>query len=331
MDYLFISGQIRAQESKLLNVNRLDRMIGADSPEAAFRVLSELQYSEVLDEGASSQSFDKVITKGLVETKDMIERSVSEKSGLFFIWLRFDINNIKRALKEKFLERQKELTEYTQDKGYSLLGTISKKELEQLVFKNKNLEGVDKRLIKIIKSADSILEQHDNEFRFVEYALDQAYFQILNSFKKSGFLKKLFFYLVESSNFRNFSRTFFVSKDDLPKEAWISFGDFSYSDIKKIKTFSDFIEFTKRTRFREVGEDLTEENDTTNLIIIEKYLDKCYRQFLEESTLGEISSVAIPFAYFEKRLQNSRLLKFIMFAKFNGMSSKEIYKTLEKF
>ncbi len=334
MDYSFISGQIRAQESKLLNVNRLDRMIGANTPEDAFRVLSELQYSEFLDENASAQSFDSIISYGLVETKEMIEKGVEENSGLLFIWLRFDINNFKRALKRKLLEGKTSLGEFTQENGYSSLGTIGEEGVEKIVFKGQLLEGIDEEFLEVVSRAQEILDKNNNEFRFVEYALDQVYFQVLNSFSKksySTFLKDLFSYMAQSTNFRNLARSVFILEEKIPKETWIPFGKLSYLDVEKTENFSDFIKVTERTNFSGVAEDLSESNGVENLVIIEKYLDKCYQNFLDESVLGEIASIQIPFVYFEKRLQNSRLLKFVMFAKFNGLSSKEIYKTLEKF
>ncbi len=331
MDYSFISGQIQAQESKLLNVNRLDRMIGADNPEAAFRVLSELQYAEHLDDDTSAKSFDSIISKGLIETKEMIEKGVGEDSGLLFIWLRFDINNIKRGLKRKLLENKDSLGKFTQDNGYSALGSISEENLNKLIFDGVRLDDVDKRILKIIADAQDILDKNNNEFRFVEYALDQIYFQILNRFTKNKFLKKLFAITVQCTNFRALARSVFVSKEKLPKEAWISFGEITYNDIKNIENFSDFISFTERTEFLDIIKELDENKDAENLLIIEKFLDKFYQNFLDDALLGEIASIVIPFVYFEKRLQNSRLLKFVMFAKFNGMSPKEIYKTLEKF
>lgn len=334
MDYSFISGQIRAQESKLLNVNRLDRMIGAATPEDAFSVLSELQYSELLEEDTTAQSFDAIISRGLIETKEMIEKGVGEGSGLLFIWLRFDINNFKRALKRKLLENKDSLGEFTQETGYSSLGMSNEEDVDKVVFKGQLLESVDERILEVVSKAQEILDKNNNQFRFVEYALDRVYFQIIHSFTqktRSGFLKDLFSFMAQSTNFRSLARSVFISEEKVPKDAWIPFGKLSYIEVEKIENFSDFVKLAERTNFSEVIEELDKNNGVENLVIIEKYLDKCYQIFLDDSTLGEIASIQIPFAYFEKRLQNSRLLKFVMFAKFNGLGAKEIYKTLEKF
>lgn len=332
MDYSFISGQVRAQESKLLNVNRLDRMIGAKTPEEAFRVLSELQYSEYLEEGTTAQNFGKIIQQGLLETKQMLINGTDDAPGLNFIWLRFDINNLKRALKLKYLKGQKSIEEFTEDNGFSAIGRLTKDDLEKAVFQGQCVEVLDEGIFTVVSRTDEILEKNNQEFRFVEYALDQIYFETLSNIAEGGsaFLQELFLRMANSTNFRNLARSVFILGDKVPEEAWVRFGDIAYSESEKIENFGDFVKWAEATSFGEVISTL-EEGNSRNLITIEKYLDKKYQKFLEGAALGEIASIQIPFVYFEKRLQNSRLLKFIMFAKFHGLSSDEIYKTLEKF
>ena len=64
-EFLFLCGRIRALESKLLTHAQIDRMIGANSPEDAFRVLTELQYAEEFVEATRPQDYFQIIKKGL--------------------------------------------------------------------------------------------------------------------------------------------------------------------------------------------------------------------------------------------------------------------------
>ncbi len=333
MSNLFIAGQIRAQEAKLLNLNRLDRMIGADSPEAAFRVMSELQYAEYLDDKTTSENFETVIQQGLLETKELLMAGTENNQVLRFIWLRFDINNIKRALKLKLLKGLSAIDDFTQANGFSNLGKWGQEKLESIVFQNK-FTDIETPLQRAIQEASTLYEKKGKQFQFVEYALDQAYFSILKQIVDTvgtPFASRLFTLLVDQTNFKNIARSVLIRREKVEKEVWIPFGNLYYGEVADIERVSDFIKWAEKTPFSSIVENFTEGENTENLVMLEKYLDKQYQSFLENSVLGEIDTIQIPFVYMEKRLQNSRLLKFIMFAKFHGLTPDEIYKTVEKF
>lgn len=334
-NYFFVCGQIRAQESKLLNVSRLDRMIGAKSPEDAFRVFMELQYANYVDNKTQTKDFAKIIQKGLCETKDLLVSGTENASGLQFLWLPFDINNIKRTLKLKYLEGKDSIEKFSHEEGFSFLGNITQSELTALVFSQEAVETVPEPIVKVISTVDEILEAHDNEFRFVEYALDQAQFEVLKNIAKraySPFLKKLLKFSIDMTNFRNVTRSTFILGEKLQKEAWLKGGSFPLEATLEIENIESFISWAKQTRFESILKNLDEkEADEVNLIKVEKELDAQYQRFLEDSVLGEVASIQVPYSYFEKRLRNSRLLKFIMFSKFHNIKAEEIYKTLETF
>lgn len=334
-NYFFVCGQIRAQESKLLNVSRLDRMIGAKSPEDAFRVFMELQYADYVDDKTQTKDFAKIIQKGLCETKDLLVSGTDNAEGLQFLWLPSDINNLKRTLKLKYLEKKDSIENFSHESGFSFLGSITKTELESLIFNQEEVETVPAPISKVLSTVDKILEEHNNEFRFIEYALDQAQFKVFKNIAKktyAPFLKNLLKFLVDMTNFRNVARATFILGEKLPKEAWLDQSSFAFNSISKIENFKDFVTWTKKTKFESIIKQLDENlTDEENLIKVEKELDVLYQRFLENSVLGEVSSIQIPYAYFEKRLQNSRLLKFVMFSKFHNIDANEIYKTLETF
>ncbi|MCK5460956.1 V-type ATPase subunit [Candidatus Gracilibacteria bacterium] len=334
-NFLFVNGQIRAQESKLLNVNRLDRMIGAKTPEEAFRVFVELQYSEYFDDNIEPKDFAKVIQQGLKETRKLIVSGTENAPGLQILWLRFDINNLKRALKLKYLEGKTSIEDFSEEGGFSDLGNLNQKFLEEVVFEGKTRKELPDLLKNVVDRTEAILAEHDKAFRFVEYALDQAYFATLNIIVKksiSPFLKELFAFMVDRINFRNLARSIFILEEPLVDATWIGFGNVAFTSIQEIKTVQNFIAWTSQTRFSEIGKELDETlSKEENLVKIEKSLDAAYQKFLDQSVLGEIGSIQIPFAYFERRLRNARLLRFVMFAKFHDINSEEIYKTLAHF
>jgi vacuolar-type H+-ATPase subunit C/Vma6 len=328
-DLLFVCGRVRAQESKLLDLNKLDRMIGANSPEDAFRVFTELQYAEYIDESTSAKDFAKVITQGLLETKEMVTEERVET--LEFIWFPLDINNIKRALKLKIYHNATCIDDFSQENGFSLLGDLSKEQVENLIWGNLNESAYYFEIIEVLNNVENILKENNQEFRFVEYALDQACFEVLSKRTLSNFSKKLLTFLIDSINIRNLARHLYIMNEPVNKQSWINNGTYSFDKIKLITSEDLFIEFIKAGQFYKVGSSLETETGATAESLIEKFIDKEYRIFLKESSLGEISGVSIPYNYFEQRMHNARLLKFIMFAKFNGIDADTIYDRISKF
>ncbi|MCF7830480.1 V-type ATPase subunit [Candidatus Gracilibacteria bacterium] len=328
-NFLFVNGQIRALESKLLTTQRLDRMVGAATPQDAFRILVELQYAEYVDDTVTAQDFTKIIERGLLETKELIIKGTNNNQGLQFLWARFDLNNLKRAYKLKLLQEKTELGEFTEENGFSLLGNLSPEEITSLVFNQSIPENLPEEYLEVIKSIEE--SEGNKEFRLIEFALDKAYFAYLNkAARKSGsvFLKKLWKMLVDTTNLRSLARSILVLEEALPKEAFIEGGEVRWLDTENIKN----LDFISSTPFAEILEGIND-NDASEekLMKVEKALDLAYKRFLGDASQGEISSIQVPLAYFERRLQNSRMIKLIMFAKFHGLKPEQIYQILKQF
>ncbi|MCF7812508.1 V-type ATPase subunit [Candidatus Gracilibacteria bacterium] len=332
--FLFINGQIRAMESRLLDVNRCDRMIGARSPEEAFRVLVELQYAEYVDEKATPQDFSRIIDQGLQETKDLLLRGTDNHPGFQFLWWRADTNNLKRALKLKLVQKKSELPEFTNENGFSPLGEISPEDLQMIVFEGKFPENFPSEYRGIIEKIPSLYEEKQ-EFRSVEFALDQAYFAILQKIARreaSSFLKNWLQLQIDMVNARSLARLLLMREEKIPQEAFLEGGSYTWEKIRKIENWEQFLEFIKYTDFSNIRSVIKEnDSDEDKLLKVEKECDRVYKSFLHQAQEGEIDSIQVPLAYFEKRLQNARMLKFIMFAKFHGLKPETIYQTLKQF
>jgi len=332
--FLFINGQIRARESRLLTVGRLDRMIGAKTPEEAFRVLLELQYAEYVDENASPKDFNPIIERGLQETKDLIITGTDGHLGLQFLWKSEDLNNLKRAYKLKFLENKEELGEFTEENGFSTLGDFSHEDIQQIVFAEKTPEHVPALYAGVFKKVNEVFEDK-KEFRFVEFLLDQAHFDYLAQIaKKTGvaFLQNWLELRIDMVNLRSLVRSLLMREETLSSDAFVTGGTIAWEEIAKVQTFGDFSDFVKHTRLTDVRSLLHEnDSDEDKLIKIERECDRIENEFLHDAQSGEINSIQVPLAYFQRRMQNARMLKFVMFAKFHGLSPEEILKTLKHF
>jgi len=316
-------------------VNRLDRMIGAASPEDSFRVLVELQYAEYFDELTQAQDFSRIIQQGLQETKHLLVEGTQGHPGLEFLWLEFDLNNIKRALKLKYLEGASGIDSFEEKDGFSSLGNLSSESLASAVFEDRFSDNFPVAFVDVIRQTESILEANDRHFRFVEFACDQAYFLQLNTLVqrvKAPFLKNLFALKADQANLRMIARNILLFEEDFPAGMLIPFGSVVASEWHAVRDLSTFIKKFQQTADWKIGDCLSEDaSPEQNVHALEKAFDQAYSQFLREAQEGEIDSISVVFNYFERRLQNARLLKFVMFSKFHGLSPDAIYKTLQQF
>jgi vacuolar-type H+-ATPase subunit C/Vma6 len=329
----FIIGQIRALESQLLNQNQLDRMVGAATPLDAFRVLIELQYADYIDESTKPDDFDQILEKGIQETRTRLVEGTENHKGLSILWGQTDLNNLKKAFKLRFLKNQKEIEHFDQDHGFGLIGMLSKTEIENIVFHNIFPENIDSLLKEHIEQSEKRWEKHHNILD-IEYSLDKAYFEYFERIAnelKTPFIKQFVRLLIDTNNITALARCAVLRNKPLPQETFIDGGDIQYTEIQNIKTEEQFLQFVSHTKFASTIETTLESSNEEKIMHIEKSLEIVYNNFLDEGQSGEINSIQVPISYFNRRIRNAKMIKFIMFAKFNGLSNDVIYEKLKTF
>jgi V/A-type H+-transporting ATPase subunit C len=341
-EFLFISGQIRALEDKLLSVNRMDRMIGAKDASHAFRVLTEMQYAQYIDETVTPKDFLTIIQKGLQETKTFLQKGTDEAQELNAIWWNFDSNNIKRALKTQFAGTAAQVDTLSEEAGYSALATGSVAELNHLVFGteiSEDFEMVLMPFVEAIKTSKALLETatagDDAALKKMETIIDKAYYAAVKTMAKktsNKFLKKYIKKAVTAANIRTLTRTILVLNESVSSDQYIPFSDIKESEFTGVENREALIELLISKE--DLGFDAlyrASMTDTQILQMVEKQLDSLYQTFLKEADADSIGSVEIPFTYFERRFHNAKMLKYIMYAKFHGMTSERIYETVHTF
>lgn len=331
-EFLFLSGQIRGLQSKLITQPQLDRMIGAATPEDAFRVLVELQYAEYIDESVRPQDFQKIIQQGLLETRQLIQAGTDDDDAFNFVWKEIDLNSLKRALKIKLVEGKTELGEYTEANGFSEYGEIDAQEMEDIIWRGESMDDVPREYREVLEQADAILKK-SGAFRDVEFALDRAHFNFLDRIARTSghtFLRKYLTFLATTTNVRSISRSVLIDGQALPEGGFVPHSALKWDEVKSIDSLEKLTEVLKRHEWITQADQL----DMTlpqaeQLLHLERRIDKEKERFLLESESGEVGAIQIPIAYLEKRLRNARRIKFIMFAKFYGIDADTIYKTLK--
>ncbi len=333
-DLLFLNGRIRALESKLLNFNRLERMIGAPSAPEAFRVLSELQYAEYFDQSLQPSEFERVIDQGLQETKELIMTGTDNAVQLQFFWLRFDTNNLKRALKLRLLEDADSLGDFSVEAGFAPLGNYPQEVIEALAWETPLPDGavVYPEIQAAVTAA--VADYAENaDFQRVEFALDQAYFETLRSILKqtnTAFARTILRMQADRENIMTVARCLAF---DLPltDAALLPYGNVKVAELQAVEAVQEIAQMLDDTWMEPLYATFQTATGHGLLQQLEKRFDQLYFDFLIRSEEGEIETLQIPMVYYERRLRNAKMLKFIMFAKLNGIDTAAITDTLQTF
>lgn len=338
--FLFLAGRIRAKEGDLLTMAQAERMIGAASVENAFRVLMELPYAEFIDKETAVGDFLQIINQGLLETKDLLIEGTGNHQAFDFIWKDFDTNNLKRALKEKLIDGAEAVGAFTESNGYAPFGSLSVADVNELVFGQVQNEeepvSFPAFYTEAMAEAEALYAETEN-FQPVEFLLDQAHFEYLKSLAKklnNAFLKKYVSVLADESNSKTILR-FILTETEMMPAAFVPYGSFGAKDVMKanITDLESFLDFLLDTDLVYVVEHarsyLKKEGAEHFLAFFERFLDKKKQDWLLSEEAGEIETIQIPMVYFMRRVQNSRVLKFIMFAKMYGLPAEQIFASLK--
>lgn len=333
-EFLFLSGRIRALEAKLLSHAQIDRMIGAKSPEDAFRVLTELQYAEEFDEATRPKDFFKIIRKGLLETKTMIASGTENDPAFEFIWKEYDLSNLKRALKLKLLDGAQELGTFSESDGFAFLGSLHAEEIEAAIF-----HGDTKKLPREYRAAlieAEIRFAKTKSFREIEFILDRAHFDFLKRVSGSHrmpILKELLKLLADGTNLRSAARCVLIWKELLPEDAILPHGTISKEDLLKITSQETLKNAFKAHPFFERFEETLSQDIAPEelLVLLERQIHNASIEWLSEKEASDIGSIIVPMTYLQKRIRNASRLRFVMAAKFYNIEPEKIYETLKHF
>lgn len=330
-DLSSICGQVQGLAPKLLQRSHIDRMVGAPDAEAAFSILTELQYADYIDQQTSITDFDGIISQGLFETKTLIASGTQETVIDLFLTLPFDINNLKHALKQRLIE---EKSEFETDSSFSKLGHLTPLQIQKIVF-----DGIPAGTLPatVLTTVFEVVQNFAKEssVRDIEFALDNVLFSTLGaelaeevypSYDLAAYLALW----ADSVQIRNLARSILVMQEALPESAFIKTSGVSFEVAGKAETFADFKKVLEKTQFSRLAT-LFDEGAATSeqLLQLERYLDKALQDFLHNSALGSLDSPIILIDYFSKRLHNARVLKLVMYGKLNGLEPDKIYKLIE--
>ena len=202
-DYLAISARIRAMENRLLNRERLDRIIDARDDQEARKVLVECGYPDPAGAG-----LEQMLTQVREETVKDLTAAVPGEPGLEIFKLKYDYHNAKAILKAQAMGM---------DAGRLLLrGGRYDSDVLLTRWQQESLGGCADTFRRAMEQAAAVLKD-TRDPQQADLLLDKAMYAEMTQLAKSSrsaFLEGYVRILVDAANLRTAVRVCRMGKED---------------------------------------------------------------------------------------------------------------------
>lgn len=216
--YLFLSAFLRAKEAKMLNGEKAERLLGAQSFDEAAKMLVECGYDDF--SGMNASELDAAISHRRDEIFADLEHMCPDKELVALFRIKYDYHNAKTLIKAEAMN-------LTRGDLLSGSGRISAEKLENCL-REDSFTDCPPILGKAIAEAKSLLMRTENP-QLADFLLDKAYFaELLSTAKElqSEYLLGYVRIMIDAANLRSAVRTRRMNKDaDFLSKALIGGGD----------------------------------------------------------------------------------------------------------
>lgn len=335
--YAYSIGRIRVLETKLLNANEVERMIGAPDAKDAFRILNETDFATHLGDIEKLENFQEVINHGLLDAKNVLMKISPNQHLLDLLWFRYDIHNLKTLLKAKVGDKTYEAVQ-----NYLMpLGRVNPKILGRYIFDNERSVGFginldDEQHLKQAVDETLRLYQTHNDSQIIDLTLNQAFFKIIYQLAKNfhnSFLTEFVQKSIDLANLNTFLRIKLQNRPlELLKKVLIPNGIISTTLL--IDAFKDDLNQLKNT-FKNspynviISDGLDFYNEHKSFVHFEKLSDDLRIEFIKKArylTFGPEPLIA----YFWAKKNNALIIRMIMVGKLSNLDANILRERLRE-
>ena len=193
-DYLYVTARVRALECKLLNSERLNLMLEADSEEDAARVLLDCGYPEI--SGFSAEDIERTLLAEQVKVFNFLGAVSPQRSLIDVFRVKYDYHNVKAILKSGAMSLEAEPILIDS-------GRFKTEALEEMVWRE-DMKGLPPVMRKAACEARDVLA-HTGNPQQSDMVLDHACFAEMRSIaaeSQSKFLQGYVRFYIDLTNLR---------------------------------------------------------------------------------------------------------------------------------
>lgn len=306
-DYAYAIGRIRARELKLLDKNRLDRMLEASSAEEAYRVLAEAEYGMGSDSTKSVYDFETLLAEEMQKTYAFLSELAPQSGVVEAFKRRYDFFNVKVLLKA-------ELSNQEVPNILVETGIFSTDEIERII-RERDYDAFPEIM------REDVLEVYDvfsrtRDPQSIDLILDKAlYQQFYRDLKNidNTFINELADIIVDTTNIKMFIRVRALNKSvDFIEKILLDGGKIDRSLYlgNSDKSVSDFINLLKTTEYGAEMLKSLKTRDNESIQALEKAFDDYLMTYMQRAklvTIGVEPFIAFLFAK-EAEIKNVRII-----------------------
>lgn len=198
-DYLFISALLRAREAKMLDRERIERMLTARDFAEAARLLTDIGYEDLSDKDA--KGIDAALSEHRRLVFDDISRMAPQVESVEAFRLKYDYHNAKVIIKAEGMG-------VSGERLFADSGRVEASVLMQ-AYEEDSYGEVPVALAQAMKQSKATLARTGNP-QLADIELDRAYFAEMSNYAgkiKSHYFNSYVRILIDSSNLRSAVRT----------------------------------------------------------------------------------------------------------------------------
>lgn len=204
-DYLFLSAMLKARETTMIDRDRMERMLSAETYAEAAKFIVDNGYPDL--SGADAAGIDEALSERRAAIFDELARFVPQRGVVDVFRMKYDYHNAKVLIK----------AEGAGVAGERLMSSCGRVAAEKLTnaFGEDDYRFIPGKLGAAMSEAKAVLARTGNP-QTADFILDRAYFSELTDTAKeldSVFLTKYAAVLIDSANLRSAVRTVRMGKD----------------------------------------------------------------------------------------------------------------------
>lgn len=325
LEFLYASARIKALETKLLGKSTIDRILEADGPEEALKVLSDTDYGSDIAEMNNIYDFEKVLANSLKRTYKDVADSLKDDNIIRFFILKQDYHNLKVLIKGKILG-------VSGKQYFSELSTISTEEMEKLI--DEDVSAMVPESIKNAYRNAMTAYESTQDPQQIDLILDKALYEELYKLVKAAgndLLSRYFSALVDLINIKTMFRLIRIKADvRVLDKALLPGGTISKETLEKL--FGEPVQgiidsFTSSPYNKIVEEGLSAWESTGSSAVFERLSDN-YLLSLARKGLYKPFGAETVMGYLIARENEVKNLRILLVGKINRISTEMIRERL---
>lgn len=325
LDFLYISGRIKVLETRLLGKNIFERILDAEGPEEALRVLSDTEYSDGIADMKNIYDFESLLANNMKRTLKVLKDSIKDHRYIRFFTLKYDYHNLKVITKSKILGKNIE--------GYfSELGDIKPDEMKKLLSED-TTSDLPKNIVNYYNVAIKTYEISQDPQQ-VDMVIDKALFKEMGNIAKEvrdPFLQNYLSVLIDLTNIKIFVRLKKMKTDGKTlRNALILGGKLGVALFEELftKNMEEIIlSFESTDYFNVISEGLSQWEETGSSATFEKLTDNYLLNFARKGLYTPFGSEPL-IGYILGKENEIKILRILLVGKINDVPEDMIRERL---